>query len=80
MCGRAARSKRRRERQVATKRIKLLKPWTTFAVGAEVEFQTSVADLLIQRGRAVEVKETPATVSRKALKKALRAARANESK
>jgi hypothetical protein len=41
---------------MATKRIKLLKPWMMTPAGAEVEFQTSVADLLIQRGRAVEVK------------------------
>lgn len=65
---------------MATKRIRLIKPWTLFAAGAEVEFQTSVADLLIQRGRAEEVKQSPAPVSKKALKKARRMARANEGK
>lgn len=53
----------------ATKRIKLLKPWTLFAAGAEVEFQTSIADLLILRGRAEEVKEAPTPALRKRLKK-----------
>jgi len=49
---------------MATKRIKLIKAWNMFAPGAEVEFQTSVADLLIQRGRAEEVKpvQAPAPV------------------
>jgi len=44
---------------VATKRIRLIKPWQMTPAGAEAEFQTSVADLLIQRGRAEEVKPAP---------------------
>jgi hypothetical protein len=64
---------------VATKRIKLLKPWMMSPAGAEVEFQTSVADLLIQRGRAVEVRPTaPVPVS--APKKAQRGKKKEEKK
>lgn len=37
--------------------------------GAEREFNTPIADELIRNGRAVEVKESPAPLSRKALKK-----------
>jgi hypothetical protein len=40
---------------VATKRIKFIKAWMMVPVGAEMDFDAPVADLLIQRGRAVEV-------------------------
>jgi hypothetical protein len=37
---------------MATKRIKLIKPWQVHPAGAEVDFPVPIADLLIERGRA----------------------------
>jgi hypothetical protein len=54
---------------VATKRVKFIKPWQMTPAGAEMELDAPVADLLIKRGRAEEVKEPTAPLSKKALKK-----------
>lgn len=45
---------------MATKRIKFIKPWNMTAAGAEMELDTPIADLLISRGRAEEIKEAQA--------------------
>jgi hypothetical protein len=55
---------------VATKkRVKFLKAWQMVSAGAEMELDAPIADLLIQRGRAIEVKAEaplPTTAPQKA--------------
>lgn len=72
---------------MATKRVKFLKPWQMTPAGAEMELDAPVAELLIIRGRAEEIKEAPAAlppktlkIDPKALKRALKKARLNNSK
>lgn len=61
---------------MATKRIKFIKAWNMTPAGAEMELDAPIADLLICRGRAEEIKEvqaqspTPKITLKKRLKKA----------
>lgn len=45
---------------MASKTVRMIKPWGLHPVGEEFTTDESVADLLIQNGRAEEVKPEPA--------------------
>lgn len=44
---------------MATKTVKLIKPWNTYPAGAIQDIRVPIADLLIQRGIAVLVEAAP---------------------